>query len=392
MKVYRKVLIPTRDGVSIWVTSTYCRNSGVELLQYYFELVKSDTFGDYYQRFSPDNGKTWSEPEVVFKPQATPEGILRWGENAFFVELETGVLIHFYNYCLHPGGHFTIDARKYFRIFYRISKTGGKTWSEPKQVIQKGYNETNWAEGVFYGKNGLAISFCRPIKLSNGKILLPVQMWQMNDENKSFLIQISAGCMVGELKNDGIEFGLSKMITVDKTFSTRGLFEPAIEELRTGNLLMICRSSNASACDKISGRKWFSLSFDKGFTWSTPKVLKYDTNEDFYSPSTGSVLIRNSKTKKLYWFSNILSSNPDGNLPRYPLQISEIDESTAAVIKSSLTVIDDKSEFDYERLQLSNFKVYEDRITNEFVLILSRINEKGKELTSPAYEYRVKLD
>ncbi len=42
-------------------------------------------------------------------------------------------------------------------------------------------------------------------------------------------------------------------------------------------------------------------------------------------------------------------------------------------------------------MQFSNFKVYENRETNEFVLIMARIQERSeKDLTSPAYQYRIK--
>ena len=43
-------------------------------------------------------------------------------------------------------------------------------------------------------------------------------------------------------------------------------------------------------------------------------------------------------------------------------------------------------------VQFSNFKVYEDRKTDEFVLTTARIQERSeKDITSPAYQYRLDI-
>lgn len=95
---------------------------------------------------------------------------------------------------------------------------------------------------------------------------------------------------------------------------------------------------------------------------------------------------------KLYWISNILKENPDGMRPRYPLQIAEVDEEKIAIIKETITIIEDKQKGDSPLVQFSNFKVYEDRETYEFVLTMARIQERGeRDLTSPAYQYRIEV-
>jgi len=392
MEINKSILIPTKEGKAIMsVTTAYTKKDGFDLIQQYSELVGSDTFGKYFRRISKDNGKTWSEPSLIFEPKKIEEGVWRWGENTFFLDEEKNILLYFYNYHLYPDSHYTGEVAKYTRIFYKTSYDGGKTFSNPIQLIQKGYNEEKWAKDVIFGKNSIQISFCAPIKIDN-KIFLPVQKVPLDsDFNRPFSILWEAGCFIGEWKGDKIEWDLGETVKIDPALSSRGLCEPALAKLMNGYILMICRGSNAGLIG-VPGYKWYSISKDGGLTWSEPKALKYDDETNFFSPATGSRLIRNSQNKKLYWIGNITRINPDGNRPRYPLQIAEIDEMNVSIKKDTVQVIEDKEKDDSGFVQFSNFKVYEDRKTHEFVLIMARIEEKGKgDLTSPAYEYKINV-
>ncbi len=300
MKVKRAILISAKDGISIMqVNTTYRKRMGADLLQGYSELVGSDTFGKYFQRASEDNGKTWSKPSLIFEPEETEEGVLRWGENVLFLDEEKDAILHFYNYHLYPGNHYTGDVGKFTRIFLRISSNGGESFSKPEQIIQKGFDKKNWAKDVVYGRNSMGISFCAPVKTSKGEILLPVQRVPLgSDFSHPFLIKEEAGCFIGEWKGEKIEWDLGKMVKI----------------------------------------------------------------------------------------------NPDGNRPRYPLQIAEVDEDKKAIIRETVNIIEDKQKRDSPFVQFSNFKVYENRETNEFVLTMARIQERNeKDLTSPAYQYRIKI-
>ena len=404
MKVHKRILIPIKEekhkykedtsfGTSIMmVNTTYTKKDGLHLLQLYSEEVASDTSGKCFQRTSKDNGKTWSNPILVFEPQETEEGVIRWGESCLFLDEGKECIFHFYNLHLYPKNIFSREVQEYTRIFYRISFDEGKTFSNGKQIIQKGFNETNWAEDVIYGKNSIAISFCAPLKLNTGKILLPCQKVPLEYKGDNpFLISYVAGCFIGEWKENKIEWELSQMMKIDPKLSSRGLCEPTIAQLYNRELLMIMRGSNYTI-PSVPGYKWFSISKDGGYTWSSPTPLKYDTGENFFSPATGSRLIRSTKNKKLYWIGNIVKENPDGNRPRYPLQIAEVDEEKKAIKKHTVNIIEDKRESDSPFVQFSNFRVYEDRETGEFVLIMARIQERGeKDLSSPAYEYRIEV-
>lgn len=120
--------------------------------------------------------------------------------------------------------------------------------------------------------------------------------------------------------------------------------------------------------------------------------LGYDTGELFYSPATCSRFIRSSRNGILYWIGNIVPENPDGNGPRYPLVIAEVNEEKIALRKETVFTIDTRHPEETHRVQLSNFHVYEDRMTGELVLHLARIFEHSEtSLASPAYEYRIGL-
>jgi len=180
-------------------------------------------------------------------------------------------------------------------------------------------------------------------------------------------------------------------VAIAPDVSSRGLCEPQVAELRDGSLLMICRGSNEALPD-VAGRKWCCVSTDGGDNWSEVAALRYDTGEDFFSPATGGRLIRHSRTGRLFWIGNITGENPRGNGPRYPVQIVEVDEAKPALIKDSVTVIDTKGSDDSPALQLSNFKVYEDRESGEIVMVMARWFAGGSEQwAAPAHEYRIRI-
>jgi hypothetical protein len=135
-----------------------------------------------------------------------------------------------------------------------------------------------------------------------------------------------------------------------------------------------------------------SLSNDKGKIWSAVTDLRYDTGEQFYAPATFAKFIRSTKTGKLYWVGNISRGLAEGNYPRYPLYIAEVDEEKAALKKTTLTIIDDREPGDTEGVQFSNFSLLENRETKDFEIYLTRLGEKPDNVFSAsAYKYTLKL-
>ena len=201
-------------------------------------------------------------------------------------------------------------------------------------------------------------------------------------------------CFIGRWNEERRDYDwvISKPVFLPRRKSTRGLVELNLSELTNGNLLLIMRGSNTGLDPvKYPGRKWFSVSKDGGFTWSKVMDIRYDTGESLYSPASISRTIRSKKSGRLYWMGNIPDIPPDGNSPRYPLQIVEIDEEKLSFKKDTLTVIDDRNpEKDSEHLQLSNFSLIENRETHEMEVYLTRLGERGSQpdlWTADAYKY-----
>ena len=192
----------------------------------------------------------------------------------------------------------------------------------------------------------------------------------------------------------------SDPIFVPHRISGRGLSEPSIAELCDGRLFLVMRgSTHAPTYERwhgvveSPGRKWTSTSQDGGHTWAPVTDLRYDTGEQFYSPAAFAKMLRHSRSGKLYWFGNITPTPPDGNRPRYPLYLAEVDEAIPALKKDSLTVIDDRDpKRDPEAVQFSNFDVFEHPETGHFELYMTRYGETpGNIWAANAYRYTIEI-
>ncbi len=394
MKITKTVAIPpTQNERAIFTTSTvYTSKEGHSLLQEYTELVASDTFGECFVRRSDDNGKTWAPSVHSFTPEIAPEGVIRRGEATLFLDRVSGNVLRFFNLHCYPGGTHTSAVLQLSAIWYEVSSDGGITFNSRKQIIVDGHTETQWAPDVEYGINSMMISFTAPLKDRQGRIILPVHfICPQSPGQSSYAIPMEAACFIGTHGSSGeIRWQIGTRAKLDSSLSCRGVFEPTIEELADGTLLMVCRGSNANMMD-VPGRKWVCRSYDGGLSWSDPTPFLFDDGTTFYSPSSGSRLIRHSRTGALYWIGNLSDGNPDGNLPRYPLWIGEVN-TAGRIVKASLHAIDDRNPGDSERVQLSNFRIYEDRFTGELVIHLARVFERSVHTAlSPAYEYRVAI-
>jgi hypothetical protein len=185
---------------------------------------------------------------------------------------------------------------------------------------------------------------------------------------------------------------------ISPNISSRGLLEPEVAVLSNENILIVCRGSNAKGLDhtiypdSLQGRKWYVISKDQGKTISPVKEFTFDDGSRFYSPSSIHTFRRSSKNGKLYWFANIVSKEPNGNSPRHPLIMAEIDEEIPAVRMNSQSLIDDRREDEPDGVQLSNFSVIENRETLDFEIYLTKIGQVPDHLWhGDVYKYTVEL-
>lgn len=84
---------------------------------------------------------------------------------------------------------------------------------------------------------------------------------------------------------------------------------------------------------------------------------------------------------------------PNGNSPRYPLVIAEVDYETGLLVRSTVTLIDDRREGQGD-IQFSNFSLLEDRETHDLELYLTTYGEDPNPAlwtAADCYKYSLKI-
>jgi hypothetical protein len=104
------------------------------------------------------------------------------------------------------------------------------------------------------------------------------------------------------------------------------------------------------------------------------------------------MMFRHSKTGILYWFGNLSDKPTSGNSPRYPLYIAEIDETKPAIIRKTLSIIDDYDpKTQTAAVQFSNFSLVENRETHDYDLYMTVWGEFPTVYQANVYKYAIKL-
>ncbi len=331
-------------------------------------------------RFSEDNGRTWTPLSPWPDTVRMVSGIEVWEDGgACLFDDKAGVLVDVWLRQIQLGNIWADGTCNCF-TYYRFSRDYGRTWSEPKQLRYEEGTDFDPAKPTrpefllknqaYYGNN--------IIRHSNGTLITAVVHANAPNDPKNDVRawKLASLCFVGtwdEVLGD-YKWKAGGRVEVPDTVSSRGLMEPAVAELKDGRVLVVWRGSNTAT---TPGRKWFSLSSDGGLTLSPPAEWKYDDGTRFYSPSSIHQFVRHGATGKLYWAGNITFQPPEGNGPRYPLVLAEVDETDAAIRKNTVTLIDDRPDSADFNYQLSNFSFYENRETRNLELILTTYGQEA---------------
>ena len=379
-------------------------------------------------RRSEDNGRTWREIETV--PHFEAIDALRRRERSldcFYLDPNNGLLVRLFSEWLTPtaagkealGSDPAAAGRLTHRLMYQVSRDGGHSWGPHLQLIERGpgYDTKHWARDVWHGRSTLEIAGTNLSTLRDGTILLPCYLRPTEEhKQRSYDAQgrpvelrnmgpwyFEALCLRGRWREDlsGIEWQSGGLLSVPGTYSsagTCGADEPCVMALDDGRLFCIVRTGSGHVAEfrkrNIPMLRYCAVSTDAGLTWGESRPLTYTDGGVFYSPCAYSDCIRSSKTGKWYWVANILDGPTYGHCdPRHPLQIAEVDTEKLGIRREAVTVIDRKGPDDPELVRFSNFRIYEERDTGDFILLMtksySELTPGLARLQTPSFVYRI---
>ena len=222
--------------------------------------------------------------------------------------------------------------------YYRLSRDHGRTWSTPRQLKYEsgsGFRSARSAQRrVHFQEHCLPAAEYRS-QLSNGTLVLCAGNVP-NRQSKQKGVkgeEMGAVCFMGRWNaaKDDYDWTAGEPVFISPKQSSRGLMETNVAELRDGRLLVVWRASNAGLKDPAeadaAGHKLFSLSTDGGKTLTPVAEWKYDDGSPFYSPSSFHRLFGIMEMASCIGSATSAPTRPNGNHPRYPLVIAEVDES-----------------------------------------------------------------
>ena len=399
--IRRELFLPAPPNVSVEAASYYTQRSGTHLLSIHQYLSRSDTIDVAYFRYSADNGRTWTNQNEMRTLETRPGGKRRRTPRGCVLDPVTGRFLYFWLEATLPTDD-PLEGMWQWSVFYSISEDGGYNWYLSEEAIQDGgeFSAMHPFPGIFIGHNMIMIgdAACNPIVLRDGTFLLPVITSLIGPDGKYFnpgggYTYTRAGALRGRWAPDGrhLQWELSAPVETDPAVSTRGTDEPTLAELPDGHILMVIRGSNQGK-PQLPGRRWVAYSSDQGRSWTRPKPWTYADGGDFHSPASSSQLITHS-TGRIFWLGNICPGNPQGNNPRYPMIIGEVDRETGLLGRDSVRVVDDRGPHESPLLALASPCAREDRETGEIVVNMTRWAELSTDTvynwTANAYLYRI---
>jgi hypothetical protein len=387
------------DGVS------YVRAQGSALLQYVdIQSYKDKSFytSQTYERVSQDNGKSFTERnlEACAKSEDLGEAEQVLGASLVLDE-KRDLLFRFRRSqkgCYRAGDdHFWNLMMSTRKSWYQISRDGGDTWGELKQIIDSrpGFDGDNWSAVTQYGKNGAV-----PTDFTfneEGDVIAAFSLYNyhaMKEGALSYAVVYARGTWK---ESDGeFDWTFGDVVELPPDVSSYGCIEPCTVSLGGGRL------ANAMRCQGDASRGIYSLRYvthseDSGRTWSEPAPLCYDDGSTVWNPAAYASFFRSSKTGKVYFVSNILDEPVYRQAPRYRLAIAEFDSDRMCLVRDSVHIIQEKPDDAPAARRYSNWSKYEDRETQELVLLLAEEPRyknyadfsEPKDMAADLYEYRL---
>jgi len=208
-------------------------------------VYNSDLVRNAVARFSSDNGRTWSDPAVLFE---FPKNFGSYSEGPWLTDQHGAIHLfglHFFG--CGPGGFDNWESCRSYP-FHTVSTDKGQTWS-PVKYCDFGHEYTGSANGI--------------TQLKKGRILFPL----------SYLSGRMTGKFVSNLsisEDSGNTWRPSKGECVVDTgghLLESGAAEPICIELKDGRVWMLMRTQ--------AGYQYEAFSSDGGDTWTEPTPSRF---------------------------------------------------------------------------------------------------------------------
>jgi hypothetical protein len=352
-----------REAQSYVINNFYVGPKGLDRFQVRTIQVHDDVYQEAKIRFSHDNGRTWA----AFRKDTEQDISLKDGfarEPAIFTPTYDPVAKRMIRLALrrtHKGDPRISGYKQLWdHSIWQSSADDGRTWEPPKLLRYEqgaGYSATDWGNPEFLDHNQSYTGYnIEPLADGGMATACSISTTITNEKGETESVG-GVVLFVGRWNaaRQTYEWQASNTVAVSKTISSRGLFEAWVSQLANGDLFVDMRASRTK---KNPGRGFYAISKDGGKTLSKAMELKYDDGTQFFRPSSLAKLLRHSVTGKLYWFGNIndLPDRSDGNRPRFPLYLVEVDEDKPALKRHTLSVIDDyDAKTQTPWIQFSNF-------------------------------------
>ncbi len=390
----------------------------------------------YYVRSSKDGGTTWSDWEERYDDAKamhgaipnSPEGDELLDERKLTLyDPKSGCVVGIGSTFYHIRGH-NVGYMAWWEkgednwskhTYFQMRRPDGTLVTRLFEFEEGGkdFDPENPRDPAYFNKNR-CYSVTEPRILANGDIgftLLPSMRICCKlagvDVNTFFpsCPDFQHGLLIGRMhwneEKKDYDFSYSTPIMLSDLQSSRGIMEPCVEELSGGRVLVVVRGSsmqNKAWNTRISpyapGFKWYTVSYDGGKTFPPMMPLQFDDKSVVYSPASMPHLFRSHKNGKLYWLGNIIEEpwRINGNDPRWPFQIAEVDEESCALKKDTLTVIDTVRD-GQTAVELSNASLMENRDTLDLEVRMTKESFNGKLfedgcLYSEAWEYLISFE
>ena len=246
-----------------------------------------------------DQGKTWTTP-VDVEPSGVPQS--SW---AVPLKVPGGRIYVFYNYNKYSFNK--IEAVMSGPFMFKYSDDNGETWSE-KRYEAPIRNTKIDLENYTGGKNQFFWSIDKPVVTGKAAYIAFSKILRTSPDQPEFYKR-SEGFI---LKSENIihEKNPEKITWSTLPEGDDGIWNPGFGSVQAEHNMVILNNGNLYVVYRtIDGSPAYSISSDRGKTFSTPEYMSYANGERMGNPRACPKIYKTDDGKYLFWFHNNFREN-----------------------------------------------------------------------------------